>query len=67
MTPKELRSKNLNDLRIQEGELQEELFKLNLQKSVGQLEKTHRLREIKRGIARVKTVLNEKSKGNFSS
>lgn len=67
MTPKELRSKNLNDLRLQEGELREELFKLNLQKSVGQLEKTHRLRELKRGIARVKTVLIEKSKGNFSS
>ncbi len=67
MTPKELRSKNLNDLRLQEGELREELFKLNLQKSVGQLEKTHRLRELKRGIARVKTVLSEKSKGNFSS
>ncbi len=67
MTPKELRSKNLTDLRLQEGELREELFKLNLQKSVGQLEKTHRLKELKRSIARVKTVLTEKAKGNLLS
>ena len=60
MTPEELRSKNLNDLQLQEDELREELFKLKLQKGVGQLEKTHRLGEIRKDIARTKTILNEK-------
>ena len=62
MTPEELKSKNPNDLRLQENELREELFKLKLKKGVGQLEKTHRLGEIRREVARVKTVLNQKIK-----
>lgn len=62
MTPEELKIKTPADLRIHEKELREELFKLNLQKSVGQLEKFHRLKELKRDIARTLTILQQKSK-----
>ena len=62
MTPEELKSKTPADLKIHENELREELFKLNLQKSVGQLEKFHRLKELKKDIARTLTTLNQKTK-----
>ncbi len=62
MTPEELKTKSPADLKIHEKELREELFKLNLQKSVGQLEKSHRLKELRRDIARTMTILNLKNK-----
>ena len=39
--------------------LQEELFKLNFQRKSGQVDKPHRFQEIRKDIARIKTVLNE--------
>jgi large subunit ribosomal protein L29 len=59
MTPEELRNRNPVDLKTALGELKEELFKLNLQKGIGQLEKTHRLKEVRSDIARVHTILEE--------
>jgi large subunit ribosomal protein L29 len=50
------------ELRTKEKELSEQLFRLRVQKSIGQLDNAVRLREIRRDIARVKTVLQEKSK-----
>jgi large subunit ribosomal protein L29 len=61
VTPKELREKTLQELKTLEQSLREELFKLNLQNAMGQLEKTHRLKELKRDIARVLTLLKEKA------
>lgn len=66
MTPEELRAKNPGDLRVHVNELKEELFKLSLQKSIGQLEKTHRLKEIKKDLARVYTLLREETKKDES-
>ena len=43
-----------------ERELQEQLFRLRVQKSIGQLDNAIKLRETRRDIARVKTVLREK-------
>ncbi len=62
MTPEELKSKTPLDLKIHVGELQEALFKLKLQKGMGQLEKTHHLKQVRRDIARALTFLNQKSK-----
>ena len=62
MTPEELRNRSSADLQTTVKELQEELFKLKVQKSTGQLEKTHRLKEVRRDIARVHTLLQEMSK-----
>ena len=40
--------------------MQEQLFRLRLQKSVGQLDNALKIRETRRDIARVKTILKEK-------
>lgn len=60
MTPKEIREKNIKELQTMEHDLKEELFKLRLQLGTGQMEKNHRFKEVKRDIARVKTILREK-------
>ena len=43
-------------------ELRAELFNLNLQKSIGTLEKSHRIGELRKDIARVETALSAKKK-----
>ncbi len=43
-------------------ELRKELFNLNLQKSIGTLEKPHRIRQLRKDIARVETALVTKRK-----
>jgi large subunit ribosomal protein L29 len=60
MKPEKIRELSLDDLRGKEKELQEQLFRLRLQKSLGQLDNALKLRETRRDIARVKTVLREK-------
>ncbi|MBL7686359.1 MAG: 50S ribosomal protein L29 [Deltaproteobacteria bacterium] len=60
MTPKELRTKSEVELKRLVVDLQDEHFKLTLQNSTGQLEKNHRLGELRREVARVHTILNEK-------
>jgi large subunit ribosomal protein L29 len=59
---RELREKGEPDLRLREKELAEQLFALRLQKTTGQLEKPSKIREAKRELARVMTVLREKRK-----
>ena len=60
MTPEEIREKNLKELSTLQKDLREELFKLKMQSATGQLEKSHRLGEVKRDIARVKTIIKQK-------
>jgi large subunit ribosomal protein L29 len=60
VTPKEIREKNLEELKILKHDLKDELFKLQMKKGTGQLEKSHRLRELKKDIARVMTILKQK-------
>jgi large subunit ribosomal protein L29 len=52
---------SVEELNTQVLELQQQLFKLNLQKMAGQLEKTSQLRMIRRDIARAKTFLTQKA------
>lgn len=42
------------------AELETELFNLRFQKTVGQLEKPHRIREIRKDIARIKTIQRQR-------
>lgn len=56
---KELRGLSQEELAKKENELQKELFDLRFQAAAGQLEKTARLDEVKKQIARVKTVQSE--------
>jgi len=60
MKPSQAREMGIEELRLREKELQEQLFRLRVQKSIGQLDNAVKLREIRRTIARVKTVLKEK-------
>jgi large subunit ribosomal protein L29 len=63
MKPQQIRELAPDDLKGKEKELQEQLFRLRFQKSLGQLDNALRLREVRRDIARVKTVRREKSAG----
>ena len=60
MKPAKVREMGKDELKAKERELQEQLFRLRLQKSVGQLDNALKVRETRRDIARVKTILNEK-------
>jgi len=61
MKAQELREKTVEELN---GELLSQLqeqFKLRMQASTGQLQQTHLVRQVRRDIARIKTVLAEKA------
>jgi large subunit ribosomal protein L29 len=62
MKMRELRDKGEAELRGREKELSEQLFALRLQKVTGQLEKPAKIREAKRELARVLTLLRAKQK-----
>jgi len=59
----EFRELDVDALGVKLGEKQDELFKLRFQHATAQLEKTHRLKEVRKDIARIKTVMNEKKAG----
>lgn len=63
MRARELRELSIDELSHKENDLKEELFNLRFQRATGQLENLMRLTQVKRDIARVKTVLREKGKG----
>ena len=56
---KELRGLSQEELAKRENELKKELFDLRFQAATGQLEQTARLKEVKKQIARIKTVQSE--------
>ena len=60
MNASELRDKKVSDLREELDELLREQFNLRMQKGVGQAPRPDRIRKVRRDIARVKTVINEK-------
>jgi large subunit ribosomal protein L29 len=61
MNASELREKTPDQLRDQLVQLKKEAFNLRFQQATGQLENTARMRVVKRDVARVKTILNEKA------
>jgi len=56
----ELRDLTVDDLRVRERDLRDQLFRLRIQKSMGHLEAPGKVRTTRRDLARVKTVLREK-------
>ena len=54
---KELKSQSVADLQAQLVEAKKELFNLRFQNATNQLDNTSRIKEVKRNIARIKTVL----------
>ncbi|TQV74758.1 50S ribosomal protein L29 [Aliikangiella marina] len=61
MKASELREKSVEELQGELLELRKEQFNLRMQKATGQSEQTHTLRNVRRDIARVKTILNQKA------
>ena len=58
----DFRHKTPDQLRDQLANLRKEQFNLRFQKATGQLEKTSRVRRVRRDIARIETILSVKSK-----
>ena len=56
----EVRDLQVDELRQREKDMDDQLFRLRIQKSMGQLEAAHKLKSLRRDLARVKTVLREK-------
>jgi large subunit ribosomal protein L29 len=56
----EFRELQVDELRLREKELDDQLFRLRIQKSMGQLEAAHKVKALRRDLARLKTVLREK-------
>ena len=61
MKATELRDMTTEQLNAKLGELKEELFNLRFQLAVNQLDNPHKITDVKRDIARVMTVLQEKN------
>jgi large subunit ribosomal protein L29 len=61
MKAAELRSKSVSELKMELHNLLRERFNLSMQKGTGQLSRPDQIKKVRRDIARVNTVLNEKS------
>jgi large subunit ribosomal protein L29 len=60
MKPAEIRELTTDDLRARVHDLDDQLFRLRIQKSMGQLEAPAKVRQVRRDLARMKTILREK-------
>jgi large subunit ribosomal protein L29 len=60
MKAEDLRMRSLDELSDQLANLKKEQFNLRFQRATGQLEKTARVREVRRDIARIKTIAAQK-------
>ena len=63
----DLRPKTMDELKTQLGELHKEQFNLRFQKSSGQLENTARVRQVRRDIARIETILGERARADAAA
>jgi large subunit ribosomal protein L29 len=63
MKATEFRELTEDELLSKEEELKDQLFKLKFQHALGQLENAMKLKNIKKDLARIKTILREKNKG----
>ncbi len=61
MKASELKQKNSDELQQELQGLLREQFNLRMQRGTGQLSQPHRMKAVRRDIARVKTVINEKT------
>ena len=66
-TMTKIRALSIEEINEKIAELKEELFNLKFQAALGNLEKPARMNEIKRTIARMKTVITEKQNASKAS
>jgi large subunit ribosomal protein L29 len=67
MKAAELRSKSVNELKMELHNLLRERFNLSMQKGTGQLSRPDQVKKVRRDIARISTVLTEKAKMSDAS
>lgn len=67
MKIKDLRQKTADELQDNLASLRKEAFNLRFQKASGQLANTARVRAVRRGIARIATILGEQARGAKSA
>ena len=60
MKAAELRDLAADELGVKERELTDQLFRMRIQKAMGQLESPEKIRTVRRDLARIKTVLRQK-------
>ncbi len=60
MTSKEIRDLSPGEITTKVRDIRDQLLQLRLRKQTGQVEKTHELRTLRKDIARLETILNEK-------
>jgi large subunit ribosomal protein L29 len=58
----ELRDKSSDELQTRERELSEQLFKLRFQRATGRMENPSKMGQVRREIARIKTLLSERAR-----
>ena len=63
MKAAELRDLPVEELSTRERDLTDQLFRMRIQKSMGQLEAPDKIRTVRRDLARIKTVLRQKRAG----
>ncbi|MEY8205889.1 50S ribosomal protein L29 [Bermanella sp. 47_1433_sub80_T6] len=61
MNAQDLREKSVDELGSELKDLLADQFKYRMQKATGQLGQSHLLKEVRRDIARVKTIINQKA------
>ena len=64
MDVSDMHTKTVDELADELGRLKKEQFNLRFQTATGQLEKTARIRQVRRDIARIKTIAAQKSAAN---
>jgi large subunit ribosomal protein L29 len=57
-----LKDKSVDELRNRERDLREQLFKLRFQRATGRVENPMKMREVRREIAQIQTLLNERQR-----
>ena len=65
MKPADMRAKSADELKDQLVTLRKEAFNLRFQAASGQLENTARVRQVRRDIARIKTILGDRAQAAF--
>jgi large subunit ribosomal protein L29 len=60
---KKLRDMTVDELQRQDGEMNEQMFKLRFQWAMGQTESLNKIREVRKDRARLLTILREKNNG----
>jgi large subunit ribosomal protein L29 len=63
----DIRAKTADELQQQIDDLAKEAFNLRFQRASGQLENTARVRQVRRDLARIKTILGERSRAAAAS